>query len=70
MAIIKTVKIWHGIIWGLAMFICAEIIWPLITNESIVFRSMLLSLPMWIIMGLVFGYLMKVFTFGTTLNEK
>jgi phosphotransferase system glucose/maltose/N-acetylglucosamine-specific IIC component len=43
------------------MFVMMAIIFPLILGEGLTQRKILIGIPIWIIAGLIFGIIMKVF---------
>jgi hypothetical protein len=49
----------QGISFGLFMYVFMSILFPLITKDEITLRNLLISLPIWIVGGLIYGYLMK-----------
>ncbi|MCR5862922.1 hypothetical protein LRS05_12600 [Flavobacterium sp. J372] len=46
-----------GLIWGVVMFIILNIIFPLVDGEKIIVKKLLLFLPLWLVFGLIFGYI-------------
>lgn len=48
-----------GLIFGVFMFILMNIIYPLIGQEEITKKSILIGIPLWLISGLVWGLTMK-----------
>ncbi|MBT3206917.1 MAG: hypothetical protein HN704_11275 [Bacteroidetes bacterium] len=58
----KRTWIISGLIWGLLMFITMTFIFPFFNGDSITLKKSLLSIPVWSIAGLGFGYSMKFFT--------
>lgn len=48
-----------GLRWGLFMFICSSLLFPLIDGEGITIKRLLIGIPIWIIGGLLFGYSIK-----------
>lgn len=46
-----------GLIWGVIMFIILNIIFPLFDGEALVIKKLLLFFPLWLIFGLIFGYI-------------
>lgn len=49
-----------GLLFGLFMFVSMVFVFPLIINEEITKKSILLGIPLWTISGLAWGYIMKV----------
>lgn len=49
-----------GLIWGLFMYVIMTFIFPLIIQEEITQKSMLIGIPIWLIGGLGFGFTMKI----------
>lgn len=45
-----------GLIWGVAMFLILNIIFPLIDGEEIIVKKLLVFFPVWLIFGVLFGY--------------
>jgi len=58
-----------GLSWGLFMFIIMSVLFPLYFGSEINFKTILLSIIIWTISGLLFGYTMKLFL-NTTLKTK
>jgi len=48
-----------GLLWGVIMFIIITFAFPLIKQEEITGVNILIGIPIWIISGLLFGYIMK-----------
>ena len=46
-----------GLIWGVVMFIILNIIFPLIDGEELVIKKLLLFFPLWLVFGIIFGYI-------------
>ena len=59
---INTTKNWlkRGLFLGLSMYVIMTIIFPLIEQERITQRSLVIGIPVWLICGLVWGYIMKI----------
>ncbi len=57
----NSTKSWliRGLLWGLFMFITMTFIFPLIKQEQITQKLILIGIPFWFIGGLLFGYAMK-----------
>lgn len=55
-------KTWvrRGLLWALFMYAAATFIYPLIAQEPITEISVLVGIPIWLIVGLGFGYAMKM----------
>lgn len=51
----------EGIAWGFFMYLVMTFIFPLIIDESISWEKSLLSIPIWLIGGLAYGYFMKLY---------
>ncbi|MGB1040458.1 MAG: hypothetical protein ACPGVD_06275 [Flavobacteriales bacterium] len=49
-----------GFIWGGFMVVFCEILDPLVFKESFSLKSILISIPFWLIGGFIFGYIMKL----------
>lgn len=45
-----------GLIWGVVMFLILNIIFPLIDGEELIMMKLLIFFPVWLIFGLLFGY--------------
>ncbi|MGZ2368436.1 hypothetical protein ACXR6G_01460 [Ancylomarina sp. YFZ004] len=58
----NTTKDWlkMGFFWGLFMYVFMIFILPLIEQEEISQKSMLIGIPIWLIGGLGFGFFMKI----------
>jgi len=58
----NTTKNWlkSGLFFGLFMFIAMTFIFPLIEQEPITKKHILISIPIWLIAGLGWGYTMKI----------
>jgi len=58
----NTTKNWlkMGFFWGLFMYVFMIIILPLIKQEEISQKSMLIGIPIWLIGGLAYGFFMKI----------
>ena len=58
----NTTKSWlkMGFFWGLFMYVFMVFILPLIEQEEISQKSMLIGIPIWLIGGLGFGFFMKI----------
>ena len=48
-----------GLIWALWMFAFMNIAFPLIKGEEITFKQIAIGIPIWLLGGLIFGYLMR-----------
>ncbi|WP_272150092.1 hypothetical protein [Tenacibaculum aiptasiae] len=48
-----------GLIWGGIMFIMMNFIFPFFTKEPITTKKVLISLPIWILAGILFGLSQK-----------
>lgn len=46
-----------GLIWGVAMFIILNIIFPLVDGDELIFNKLLVFFPVWLIFGVIFGYI-------------
>lgn len=58
---INSTKIWlkSGLFFGLFMFVFMVILYPLIKGEAITQKSVFIGIPLWLICGLGWGYIMK-----------
>ncbi|NQX99788.1 MAG: hypothetical protein HRT70_01400 [Flavobacteriaceae bacterium] len=45
--------------WGVGMFIIMTIIFPLMNEQPITIKKVLISLPLWMLGGWLFGYAMN-----------
>ena len=59
-----------GLYWGIFMLLIMEGVKPLIFREEIELNNVLLMLPIWILAGLLFGYLLKVTDRGKTRSRE
>ena len=59
----------QGLYWGLFMYICMILMYPLIDGESVTLKKTLLSIPIWTIGGLGFGYTMKLISGRKTVKN-
>ena len=48
-----------GMLWGIGMFIIMTIIFPLMNEQPITIKKVLISLPLWMLGGWLFGYAMN-----------
>ncbi len=48
-----------GLVWGGILYIITMIIFPLIDHEQFTVTKILLGIPLWIVVGLIIGYLLK-----------
>ncbi len=49
-----------GLYWSLFMFVFMTFLYPIIKGESITLKHAHIDIPVWIIGGLLFGYIMKL----------
>tara|TARA_B100000965_G_scaffold406863_1_gene450026 strand:+ start:14821 stop:15081 length:261 start_codon:yes stop_codon:yes gene_type:complete len=49
----------NGLIWGILMFVITSCIMPLLKNEELQARELLISTPVWLLGGLTYGYTTK-----------
>lgn len=59
-----------GLSFGLFMYVCMIIIYPLIKGETISLRSILIGIPVWIGLFLVFEYINQRYVFKKDDDEK
>ena len=53
---------WYvGLRWGLFMYVFSSVLFPLIGGEDITLKGLLTGIPVWILGGLLFGYIVKMF---------
>jgi len=50
----------QGLFFGVFMYVFMDIIFPLFSNEVLTKRDLLIGIPIWLIGGLVFGFIMKL----------
>ena len=48
-----------GLLWGMIMFLILNVGFPLWDNEPLNYEGMQVSLPFWLIGGLIFGYVSR-----------
>ena len=48
-----------GFGWAIGMFTFMNIVLPLVKREEITFKQILIGIPLWLIGGLTFGYIMR-----------
>lgn len=48
-----------GLIWGLFMCFVMNVALPLWDNEKLILPKLLIAIPIWIIFGLIFGYVSR-----------
>ncbi|RWX02528.1 hypothetical protein [Flavobacterium cerinum] len=48
-----------GLIWGLFMCFIMNVALPLWDNEKLILPKLLIAIPIWIIFGLIFGYVSR-----------
>jgi hypothetical protein len=53
-----------GLGFGIVMFVCMELISPLLDGSGITARKLLIGVPVWVLAGLLFGRMVKIM-FGT-----
>lgn len=58
-----------GLSWGALMFLTLSIAYPYFVGQEITLKSLLQGLILWTIVGLGFGYLMKLLT-NKPIHEK
>ncbi len=51
----------YGIIWAAFMYVLMTFIFPLLTNDPITKKGILLGIPIWLVGGLLFGYFLHRF---------
>lgn len=54
----------QGLNFGFFMYLMMELIFPLFNGEKITIRGLLLGIVVWVISGLFYGYIMKLFMGG------
>jgi len=50
-----------GLTWGVLMFLIMSIVFPYFKGQEITLKILLIEFAIWIISGLIFGYIMKLF---------
>ncbi|MHA3788069.1 hypothetical protein ACX0HA_07655 [Flavobacterium hauense] len=57
----NNIKPWirFGLFWGLLMALFINVIFPLFDGTAIVPMKLLVSVPVWLIFGLIFGYVSR-----------
>ena len=48
-----------GLVWGGILYIITMILFPLFDHERFTLTKILLGIPLWIITGLILGYLLR-----------
>lgn len=48
-----------GLVWGGVLYILTMVVFPLFDHERFTLTKILLGIPLWIITGLIIGYLLK-----------
>jgi hypothetical protein len=48
-----------GLVWAGILYVITMIIFPLIDHEKFTISKILLGIPLWIVVGLIIGYLLK-----------
>lgn len=48
-----------GLPWGIGMFIIMSLVIPWLNQEPILIKKVLVSFPLWMLGGLLFGYSMN-----------
>lgn len=56
----KVAWIIQGLFWGFFMFVFMGILTPLAFNEEITFRKIATSFILWLVFGLIYGYVTKM----------
>ena len=58
----NTTREWliSGLLFGLFMYFAMAIIYPLIAQQEITQRALVIGIPLWLIGGLGWGYIMKI----------
>lgn len=51
----------EGLSWGLFMFVLMSLLFPLVMGNGLSFRSVMVSIPLWMLGGLGYGYSMHLF---------
>lgn len=53
--------VWEGLGWGVFMFLIMGILFPLAEKKQITTTVVITSLLYWLVGGLIYGYMMKLF---------
>jgi hypothetical protein len=48
-----------GVGWGIFMFLMMNVIFPLFDKKEVGMQEMLISFPLWLMGGLLFGYVSR-----------
>lgn len=48
-----------GLVWGIFMFLVLNVGFPIWDNQPLNYQGMLISLPLWLFGGLIFGYVSR-----------
>lgn len=48
-----------GLLWGVFMFVVINIVFPLVDGEEITLTRILVGLPVWLVFGIIFGYVSR-----------
>jgi hypothetical protein len=48
-----------GLVWGGVLYILTMVVFPLFDHERFTLTKILLGIPLWIVVGLIIGYLLK-----------
>lgn len=49
----------NSLSWALWMFIIMSFFWPWVDGEEITLKKTLIGIPIWLLGGFLFGYLMR-----------
>ena len=64
-------KWWHeGLGFGLIMFVCMGIVYPLIDSQEITVKFLLLEFLVWMIGGVLFGFINGLIRKGISRKKK
>ena len=59
-----------GLLWGFFMYVFMTILFPIITVKEITQKELLINIPVWLIAGLLVGYITKVINGKKKRNKK
>jgi hypothetical protein len=54
-----------GLIWGVFMMLAINVVFPLFDGTGISWVRLLVALPVWVVFGLIFGYVSRKKDKGT-----
>ena len=57
----KKIWLYSGLIWGFFMYIFNVLILPILKDKENGMTEYLVNIPIWIIVGIGFGYFLKIY---------